>query len=81
MGLAKEMPDATAAAAAEAQGFAIEANHLKGAKGAKTKGGAAAAAGTGAGGKKKNVLGLDFDIPDELSQLLSQEMKKQGDMP
>lgn len=30
------------------------------------------------GGKQKNVLGLDFEIPDELSQLLAQEMRNQG---
>ena len=29
---------------------------------------------------KKNVLGLDFEIPDELSQLLAQEMNKQQAM-
>ena len=28
--------------------------------------------------KQKNVLGLDFEIPEELSQLLAQEMSKQG---
>lgn len=31
------------------------------------------------GGKKnnKNVLGMDFEIPDELSQILAQEMARQ----
>ena len=28
--------------------------------------------------KPKNVLGLDFDMPEELSQLIAQEMSKQG---
>ena len=28
---------------------------------------------------KKNVLGLDFEIPDELSALLAQEMSKNSD--
>ena len=28
--------------------------------------------------KQKNVLGLDFEIPEELSQLLAQEMSKQS---
>ncbi len=34
----------------------------------------------GAEGSKKggkNVLGMDFEIPDELSQILAQEMMKQ----
>lgn len=47
--------------------------------------GAAAAAATSMGGAQgdtvakkpaKNVLGLDFEIPEELSQLLAQEMGK-----
>ena len=29
------------------------------------------------GKKGKNVLGFDFDIPDELSQILAAEMAKQ----
>jgi hypothetical protein len=28
--------------------------------------------------KKKNLLGLDFEIPDELSQLIAHEMKGNG---
>ena len=27
--------------------------------------------------KKKNVFGLDFEIPDELSELIAKEMKQQ----
>ena len=29
--------------------------------------------------KKKNVFGLDFEIPDELSELIAREMKQQSD--
>jgi len=29
--------------------------------------------------KKKNVFGLDFEIPDELSQLIANEMKQQSE--
>ena len=29
--------------------------------------------------KKKNVFGLDFEIPDELSELIAKEMKQQSE--
>lgn len=40
--------------------------------------GAAASKSSAAGGKQKNVLGLDFEIPEELSQILAQELRNQA---
>ena len=68
--------------------FLIEANHLKSqtksgkpAKAVSPHGPQGAASGQSLESeakKTKNVFGLDFDMPEELSELLSQEMGKKG---
>ena len=68
-----------------AQGFAIEANHLKTSQTAASSKHSSrkqlnnASPTMAKPASKKNVLGLDFEIPDELSALLAQEMSKNSD--